>query len=135
MVAFQYDKRRYNILFLGFIPYIGGSEISTLLLLKYLDKEKFNPVFIIPDFGPLSDRLKELKVKVVTMPLEQAKFPFLLGYLKTVWNLTRFIKKNNIDLIICTVEICNQYGFPAARLNRIPIACHTRNLIPDFRSF
>jgi len=128
-------QRNYNLLFIGFVPYIGGAEISTLLLLKYLDREKFNPIYIIPDIGPLFDRITNLGVKVVTIPLEQIKLPFSFAYLRTVFKLAQFIRKNKIDLVICTVEICNQYGLPAARLNRIPIVCHTRNLIPDFRSF
>ena len=128
-------QQKYKLLFLGFVPYIGGAEISTLLLLRHLDREKFSPVYIIPDVGPLFDQVKGLGVKVVVMSLDQIKLPFPLGYLRTVWNLTQFIRKNNIDLVICTVEICNQYSLPAARLNRIPIACHTRNLIPCFRSF
>jgi len=128
-------QRKFNLLFIGFVPYIGGAEISTLLLLKYLDKEKFNPMFLIPAVGPLFDRITSLGVQAVTLPLEQIELPFPWGYLKTVWKLTHFIRKNIIDLVVCTIEPCNQYGLPAARLNRIPIVCHTRNLIPDFRAF
>ena len=128
-------QRKYNILFLGFVPYIGGAEISTLLLLKYMDKERFNPIYIIPDVGPLLDRIRGLGVKVLTIPLKQIKLPFPSGYLRTVWKLAWFIKKNEIDLVICTNEICNQYGLPASKLNCVPIASHTRNLILDYRSF
>jgi len=130
----QYRKP-YNIAFVSAIPFIGGAEISTLLLLKYLDREKLNPICIIPDLGILSDRLKNLGVKYVVMTLEQIKLPFPYSYFKTVWNLSKFIKKNEIDLLVCTHQLCNQYSLPAAKLNRIPIVCHTRNLIPNFRSF
>lgn len=128
-------KRKYNVLFLGFVPYIGGTEISTLLLLKYIDKEKFNPTYIIPNVGPLFDRITNLGIKAVTMPLKQIKLPFPTGYSVTVWRLAWFIQKNKIDLVVCSHQLCNQYGLLAARLNRIPIVCHTRNLISDFRSF
>lgn len=109
--------------------------MSILLLLKYLDRETFNPVYIIPELGPISDRLAALDVKFVAMPLKQGKLLSPSGYIRTVWNLTLFIRKNKIDLVICTFELCNQFGLPAAKLNGIPIVCHTRNIIPDFRSF
>ncbi|MFH1305063.1 MAG: glycosyltransferase [Candidatus Omnitrophota bacterium] len=128
-------QKKHNILFLGFVPYIGGAEVSTLLLLKYLDRERFAPVYIMPAAGLLSDKVAELGVKFVTMPLEKIKLPLPFGYVKTVWRLKQFIKKNKIDLVVCTVELCNQYALPAARLNGVPVACHTRNLIPEFRSF
>ncbi len=79
---------KYNILFLGFVPYIGGAEISTLLLLEHMDKERFSPIYMIPDAGPLLDRIRGLGVKVVTMPLKQIKLPIPSGYLRTVWKLT-----------------------------------------------
>ncbi|MFC1816721.1 glycosyltransferase family 4 protein [Thermodesulfobacteriota bacterium] len=128
-------QRKYNILFLGFLPYIGGTEISILLLLKHLDREAFNPTYVIPQVGPISDRLVDLDVRFVTMPLNTIIIFSPLGYLRTVWRLAQFIRKNKIDLVICTFELCNQFGLPAAKLNRIPIACHTRNLIYDLRSF
>lgn len=128
-------KKPYNVLFLDFTTFIGGTEISTMLLLKYMDRKKFNPFFVLQGEGPYYDRLVELDVRVIIMPLNQLKFASLSGYIKTVWKLTQTIRKYGIELVVCTLAPCNQYGLPAARLNRIPIVCHTRNLIPDFRSF
>ena len=128
-------KKPYNILFLDFTTFIGGTEISTLLLLKHMDRREFNPFFVLQGKGPYYDRIVKLGVPVTIIPLNQLKVISLIKYIKTVWDLSRFIRKNRIDIVVCTLEPCNQYGLPAARLNRIPIACHTRNLIPDFRSF
>lgn len=128
-------KRPYNVLFLDFTTFIGGTEISTLLLLKHMDRRKFNPFFVLQGKGPYYDRIVKMDVPVTIIPLNQLKVISLIKYINTVWNLSRFIRKNRIDIVVCTLEPCNQYGLPAARLNRIPIACHTRNLIPDFRSF
>lgn len=128
-------KKPYNVLFLDFTTFIGGTEISTMLLLKYMDLKKFNPFFVLQGEGTYYDRIVKMDVPVTIIPLNQLKFASLIKYIQTVWNLTRFIKKNRIDLVVCTMEACNQYGLPAARLNRIPIVCHVRNLIPDLRSF
>ncbi|MFA5811622.1 MAG: glycosyltransferase family 4 protein [bacterium] len=129
------NKRKHNLLFLSFVPEIGGAEISTLLLLEKMDRNIWNPVYVMPSEGPLSKRARALDVRVDTMQLEKITLPFPGRYMGTVWRLARFIRNNHIDLVACTVEICNQYGLPAARLNRIPIVCHTRNMIPDYRSF
>ncbi|MGR3173252.1 MAG: glycosyltransferase family 4 protein [Candidatus Scalindua sp.] len=124
-------KGKYNILFLDIFSHIGGAEASLLLLLKHIDKTKFNPVCVIPETGPLYERIKILKIKVEIIPLKTINFPFILGYLRTVWQLTRLIKKRRIDLVVCNLEICNQFGLPAAVFNRIPIVCHTRAQVHD----
>lgn len=128
-------KRKYNILFIDIFSLIGGAQVSMLLLLKYIDRTKFNLICAIPESGPVSERIKALNVKVEIIPLKSINFPFLLGYLRTVWQLTQFVRRNKIDLVVCNVEPSNQIGLPAARLNRIPIVCHLRSLNYSVRYF
>ncbi len=128
-------QKPYNVLFVDSVSDIGGAEISMILFLKYLNRDLFNPIVIIPDKGPLYNKIEELGIEVITMNLTKITMPFPLGYIKTVWNLTRFIKEREIALIACHMENCNQYSLPASKINRIPIVVHTRNLIFDFRSF
>jgi len=128
-------KRPYNVLFIDYVSEIGGAEISMLLLLKNLNRDLFNPIVIIPNKGPLYGRITELGVQVRTMTLTKINLPLPSGYLKTVWRLIRFINSNDIALVTCHMDICNQYALPAARINRVPIVVHTINLIPDMRSF
>ena len=128
-------KGKHNILFVDIFSQIAGAQLSWLLLLKYLDREKFNPICVIPESGSVYERIKELNVKVEIIPLKLIDFPFFLGYLKTVWKMTKFIRRNRIDLVVCNNEMCNQFSLPAAWLNGIPVVCHLRALVRGIRYF
>lgn len=125
----------YNILFLDFSTSIGGAEVSTRLLLKYMDKKYFKPFFVLPGKGQYHDQIVKMDIPVTIVPLNQLKLNSFFKYIQTIRELAKFVKVNNIDLVVCTMDPCNQYALPVARLTRVPIVCHTRNLIPDFRSF
>lgn len=58
-----------NILFIHQSAELYGSDKTLLLLLKHLDKTKFNPVVIIPFEGPLKTELEKENIKVVIAPV------------------------------------------------------------------
>ena len=135
MAATSVINRKPNILFIDIFSHFAGAELSWMLLLKYLDREKFNPICVIPESGPVYQRIKELNIKVKIIPLALINFPYFLSYLRTVWQLTKFIRQNRIDLVVCNNEMCNQFSLPAAYLNRIPVVCHLRALVHGIRYF
>lgn len=118
-----------KILYLVRQSEIGGAENSLFLLLKYLNKKLFQPTVVLPSKGPLYNKLTELRVETVIIPLHKLKSKNPLPYLTTVARLTRLIKVKRIDIVHCNVGICNQFALPAARLCGIPILCHIRREI------
>ena len=118
-----------NILYLNHTVEIGGAEISLLLLLRNLDKQCFHPIVVLPCSGPLQDRLASSGIETVTMPLDKIDTRNFLPYLRTVYRLTKFMRQLSIGLVHCNMDICNQYAFIAAKLNGLPLICHTRNIL------
>ncbi|RZL34229.1 MAG: glycosyltransferase family 1 protein, partial [Pedobacter sp.] len=58
-----------NILFIHQSAELYGSDKTLLLLLKKLDKTKFNSVVILPFDGPLKAELEKANIKVVIAPV------------------------------------------------------------------
>lgn len=58
-----------NILFIHQSAELYGSDKTLLLLLKYIDKSKFNSVVILPNEGPLKIELEKENIKVVIAPV------------------------------------------------------------------
>jgi glycosyltransferase involved in cell wall biosynthesis len=58
-----------NILFIHQSAELYGSDKTLLLLLKHLDKTKFNSVVIIPFDGPLKTELEKENIKVIIAPV------------------------------------------------------------------
>ena len=127
---------RFNVLYLTWNPAVWGAETSLLLLLTYLDRTLFNPIVVLPCTGPLSDRLANLEVETIIMPLNRLRWRNPVPYLRTVYRLVRLIKNKKIDLVHSNIEYCNQYAMPAAKITRRPTICNIRNIVPtkwDFR--
>lgn len=118
-----------NILYLSHTAEIGGAEVSLLLLLKNLNKQCFHPIVVLPRSGPLQDRLASSGIETVTMPLEKIDTRNPLPYLCTVYRLTKLMRQLSIGLVHCNMDICNQYAIIAAKLNGLPLICHTRNIL------
>jgi len=91
-----------NILFIHQSAELYGSDKTLLLLLKHLDKTKFNSVVILPFDGPLKVELEKENTKVVIAPvlkLYRRMFSF-----KNLWN---FIKDKNKAFE--TIDELNKY--------------------------
>lgn len=58
-----------NVLFIHQSAELYGSDKTLLLLLKHLDKTKFNSVVIVPFDGPLKTELEKENIKVVIAPV------------------------------------------------------------------
>ncbi len=94
-----------NILFIHQSADLYGSDKTLLLLLKHLDKNKFNPVVIIPLEGPLKDELEKENITVIIAPVLK-----LYRKIVTPGNLLNFFKE--IKSGVATLDRLNrEYQF------------------------
>ena len=119
----------YKVLYLDFVSVIGGGQASLLLLLKNLNVKKFKPVVILPGKGRLYKQIQRLGIETIILPISKINTLNPFPYLRTVWNLIRVFRRHKIDLLHCNSDICNQYGLIAAKIVRIPVVTHTRNIL------
>lgn len=125
-----------NILYIVQSGKLGGAEISLLLLLKYLNRNKFNPLVLGPANSELDSKLRNLKIELINLNLPRIKsknparliFSFFLLLFLSV-RIYLIIKKLGVS-IVHTVSNKRSaiFGILAARLARVPVVWTIRNL-------
>ena len=124
----------------------GGAGWSLYYLLKHLDRDRVDPLAVLPAFGIYEDRLAELGVEAVFPP----RFPerivsqryesntSITGALSTARNvldaarlvpwLSRLARRRGIDLIYCNNLLVEPIGALAAQAARVPCVLHARTI-------
>ncbi len=111
---------------------VGGSHISTLLLVKNLDRSRVEPIVVLHEEGLLSDYLRQqnLDYELLANP-DFLKPPFLsfrniATLLPRIWRLTTFLRRRQIDIVHVN-DTRIQFGWsPAARLAGTKLIWHQR---------
>lgn len=97
-----------NILYLHAGAELYGADIVMLELIKGLDKKKFNPSVILPNDGPLVDKLKDnnIQVSVMNYPILRRKYFNIKGIIEYIYNyykyskkLKKYVQDNHIDIV------------------------------------
>lgn len=99
-------KKRIMYLHTGAELY--GADKILLTIVEGLDKNKFEPIVVLPNDGPLVEELKKqnIRVEIISYPILRRKYFNLKGiirYLKeykgAINKLTKFARKEKIDII------------------------------------
>ncbi len=109
-----------NILLYTDTPQAGGAELQMFLLAKFLDKEKFTPIFACSknqSLDKLCENFEKENIRVIRLPVMNKHHP------RHYFELKKIIKNEKIDLIHIHVwnPASGRYGFLAADSANIPI--------------
>ena len=131
-----------KILYIDEIPVIGGGTNSLSLILKNLDRRKYEPFLLNPE-GPVNERCRQMNIKVIPYNFKHRFLsirvkgkriidPLALTYrLIDGFRFSSIVKRYQIDLIHCN----NISGYVASSvvsfLTRIPVIWHVRTYWPD----
>lgn len=118
---------------------IYGASRSLSRLLQGLDRDRFEPLVVLPEDGPLRSHLQHLGVEVRIdsslaiisrytswFPLICQKFP------RSVWRLYRLIRNEHIDLVHTNAGVIFSPGL-AAKAARVPHIWHVRESFDEFK--
>lgn len=103
---------------------IAGQEIVLINIINGLNRNKFESIVILPKEGIFADILRKNKIRVHFADLSRFRFKNPTAYLKTVFKLYFFFKKEAIKIIHISGLYPNQYCIIAAKLLKIPCICH-----------
>jgi glycosyltransferase involved in cell wall biosynthesis len=135
-----------TVMFVGHTAKASGGEIALLRLLPAL-RPDVDPIVVLGEDGPLVERLTELGVEVMVMPLagdtkdlrkDTLGNPLVaLGRLTSVFryalDLRRVIRDLHVDVVHTNSLKAGFYGTLAARLAGVPSVWHVRDrLAPDY---
>lgn len=114
----------------------GGASRSLFLLLKALDRSRFEPLVLFPEAGPILKTLEAMGIRYLIWPPHHYENP--LSYLGGMLRAIRLFKRERVDLLHI-----NYGGFwrmaevEGARLLGIPVLTHLRLVVehpgPSFR--
>lgn len=124
----------------------GGGENYLIILLRYLDRNKFKPIVIVPEEGALIPVLQELGAKVYTIPVVTDKwlgndrnwYSFIKGFPERVKTILNIIHNEKINLVHTHANFVFD-GAAAAKIAKIPHVWHAHiefdPTLPLFKRF
>jgi glycosyltransferase involved in cell wall biosynthesis len=118
-----------RILFVDHAEGLGGAEYSLLLLMRYLDHARFQPMLACND-GVLAAAARRTKarVEIVPMPRLRRSWRALGDLLAGALGLARLIRQHEVDIVHSNVMRASFYALLAARLTRRPLVWHVRDI-------
>jgi glycosyltransferase involved in cell wall biosynthesis len=125
-----------QVLYVSHTSQMGGAEHSLLTLLERLDRDRFRPAVVVPEAGPLTERLDALDVTVHTAPMERlarTRNPLRLAAMYQMWRraaaaIAELLRHHRIDLVHANSTTAHLFASPAAARTRTPCIWHVRDV-------
>ena len=127
-----------NIVFLHSSSELYGSDRSLLNLVKNLDKDKFNITVILPEDGPLVDKINKVdNVEVIINELAVLRrknlslsgmSQYFIMLIKSIKFINNLIKEKNIDIVYTNTSVIFAGGI-SAKLCKVKSIWHIREII------
>ncbi len=119
------------VLFVNHADVLGGAEKILLLLLEFLDRDRFAPHLVAPT-GALTTAACQLGVTVHELELAQLRgvptAPWRLA--RAVIPLTQLLRRERITVVYAHSIRASVYAAAAAALARRPFLCHLHEPVP-----
>ena len=136
---------RSRVLYVDHTAKMSGGEIALLNAVAHLDLARYVPVFLLFEEGPLADRFREtgdtfilaLDKGIATARRNSLGFHSLLRIrdifrlVSFTWQISRLIRKQNIDLVHTNSLKADLIGGIAGRLAGRPVVWHIRDRISN----
>jgi glycosyltransferase involved in cell wall biosynthesis len=129
---------RAKILYINHLATLSGADQALLRLLSHLDRNRYEPVVVLPADGPLRERLAALSIRTRISPIhwwipathwsEEHFRAQLQGLPERVEALARIAEEEEADLIHTNTVVTLEGGLAAARLG-LPHVWHSRGLV------
>lgn len=117
-------KKKTKILYFQQNVDISGGEVMLYELLKHLNKDKFQPIVILPTRGELYDRINELKIPINIIEFNPFRKKNPIPFLKTLFEICKVAITEKIDLIYSNTDKLNSFVILASKILRVPSLCH-----------
>ena len=115
-----------------------GASRSLCRLMSVLDRQRFEPLVVLPEAGPLAKGLEKLGVRVLVEPSlaivsRYTSFvrTLLIHFPVSTWRITRLIRRERVALVHTNVGVIFSPAV-SARLARVPHVWHIRESFEEF---
>jgi len=108
------EVSKRNILEINVTSALGGGPEHMYSLIKKLDRNKYRVIAACPDDGPYFQRLRDLGIEAINLPIRSLHLGILLS-------LVRIVRKFKIDLIHSHGKGAGIYSRPLGAITRTPV--------------
>jgi glycosyltransferase involved in cell wall biosynthesis len=131
-----------KILYIAHMAEVGGAEVCLLTLLKYLNKEKFEPVVVFPSSGPIVKKVEELGIKIHHVSIDLSEWWIREGrYFGSksshandrINAISKIIETEKPDLVHTNTSVMVE-GAIAARMQNVPHLWHLHEILEGHSS-
>ena len=111
---------------------IGGSHISTLLLIQHLDRRRFKPLAVVHEPGPLTEHLERQGVPYELLPLtayvgrQPTAWRQIAALANTLDPIRRFLRRHGVAIVHTQDARMHVTWMLPARLAKIAVVWHQR---------
>lgn len=134
-------KSKTNIIYIFHVSSIGGGSFCLLNLIKRLDREIFNPIILLKEYGPLCIELEKLGATVYLekwlsiVPynvslLKISSIRQIFSILKSLKRVSYWIKETNADIVHINTMMMYPYLLSAHKLDK-KVVIHIREHWPN----
>ncbi len=127
---------------------IGGAEVNLLNLCRFLDRDRFRYLVVVPTEGPLTKRLVALGVDYYVLPRARllstsfymlgrkifnpmAVFYNMLTLLPYILKLRNILRQMQINIVHTNSMMAHLYGGISARLAGVPCIWHMQDIVDN----
>ena len=129
-----------KILYIFHVSNYGGGSLCLLNIVKELDKEKYEPIVLLKEWGPLCDDLKKVGATILiepsinTVPYNRSLFNIIsikqiISVFLSLRKIKYWIKKTDADIIHLNTMMMYPYAIPAKKEKR-KVIVHVREHWP-----
>ena len=112
--------------------FLGGGEVSFFELIRSINRDKFEPIVIVPKKGEIKSQFAEMSVKVIVNPMPPLRN---IAFGNTIYALLRLIgiiKRRGFDIIHANGSRACFYSGLAGRFSGVPVIWHVRETLKDY---
>jgi glycosyltransferase involved in cell wall biosynthesis len=114
---------------------VGGSALSSLMLIQSLDTQRYEPLIVVHSKGPLTAHLRKQNISYTALPLDTfaGAVPSLRAIMTAAWKarrpLTRYLRDHEIAIVHANDLRMNLTWALPARLTGTRMIWHQRTLV------
>jgi len=127
--------KKIKIMYINLTSELGGSDVSLFALISALDKNKFDPVVVLPHRGPFDDKYSQIAIPVYHIPMSKLArtfnplphLKFVLWFVPSILAIAVLIIRLRVQLVHINsmLNLCPAFS---ARLTGRPLIWHIREL-------
>jgi glycosyltransferase involved in cell wall biosynthesis len=124
-------KKKDNVLFLEYFPFLGGGQRITLKIAEYL-KKKFNVRFLCFNDGPVLNELKKMDIPYDIMKApENVKLRYFYRSIPFYYRFKKYLMENEIKLIYCNSYFTAKLATFVSKKTKIQVIWHKHVIIEN----